>query len=814
VWNATRYRLAVVLRALAIVVGAALIVLPTASGKQKDDYARVAWNVLPPGQSGDLLFPPTASDQLLLYDGLTPRGGDVRASDLPRYFKPERFGVSGRVVRTERPRAGVRILRDRWDVPHVYGRTRADVEFGAGYATAEDRYVLLELLRGPGRLAALDAPGVDPFALATAGRQFVPTPATERRIAGQLDLVRAAGTKARQLVGDVRSYVAGINAYYRKRNQGLRPWTTTDVIAVGAMLGSSLGIGGGDETRRSMFFDALQKRFGDDGGARYWDLLAEQQDPRAPVSVDGVFPYAQAPRGPGNVILDDGSFRPAGSGPPAGFHFRSPIGASNALLVSARRSASRHPLFVAGPQVGYAYPELLLELDLHGGGIDARGASFPGLAFYVQLGRGKDFAWSATSANSDIVDHYVETLCEGDDVHYLYKGKCRPMSAFAAGVLKGNGDEADRSISFRETVHGPVLGYATVKGRRVAVSTRRSTRGRELLSTLAFQDLNLNRVHDATSFFRAMNQLEFTFNWLYADDRDIALFSSGRLPIRAAGVGTGLPTDGTGDYEWRGYEPLRGHVRGVNPRSGVILNWNNKSGHGFAASDDNWSYGPVQRVQLLQNAVARRKVHTLASLTGAMNRAATQDLRAVAVVPVLDEYLSGVPADAFDAQLLNLMFKWLENGSSRLDRDLDGKIDDPGAAILDVLWPKLADVVMRPTLGPLTDRLKALMWVDDRANPAGSSYLDGWYGYVVRDLTSAAPSFCGAGDPARCRSSLWAAIHDTGVDLAAAQGPDPTRWRSDATSERITFGFLPQTARWTNRPTFQQLITFDRHRRR
>ena len=133
---------------------------------------------------------------------------------------------------------------------------------------------------------------------------------------------------------------------------------------------------------------------------------------------------------------------------------------------------------------------------------------------------------------------------------------------------------------------------------------------------------------------------------------------------------------------------------------------------------------------------------------------------------------------------------------------------------MDVLWPKLADVVMRPTLGSLTDRLKALMSVDQRANPAGSSYLEGWYGYVVRDLTSAAPSFCGAGDAARCRSSLWAAIHDTGVELAAAQGPDPTRWRSDATRERITFGFLPQTARWTNRPTFQQLITFDRHRRR
>jgi hypothetical protein len=39
-------------------------------------------------------------------------------------------------------------------------------------------------------------------------------------------------------------------------------------------------------------------------------------------------------------------------------------------------------------------------------------------------------------------------------------------------------------------------------------------------------------------------------------------------------------------------------------------------------------------------------------------------------------------------------------------------------------------------------------------------------------------------------------------------------WRSDATAERIDFppGVLGQTMRWTNRPTFQQLMEFDGHR--
>ena len=556
-------------RGLVVAALVALLSIPAAGGAAKRDYAAVALNVLPPGQSGSLRFPANASDQIPLYDGLTPRLGNVSARDLTRYFKPERFGVTGKVVRVERPRRGVRIERDRWGVPHVYGTTRANLEFGAGYATAEDRFVLMELLRGPGRLAALDAPGLDPFALATSGRQFVPTQATDDRIAEQLSLIRGAGAKERQLLADVTSYVGGINAYYRRLNQGLRPWTTTDVIAVGSLLGANLGVGGGDEIRRSLFLNALQHRLGGGVGYDAWRWLAQKEEADAPVTLPGLFPYDASPVPKnGNVVLDDGSFRPSGGASPLAFHFHNPVGASNALLIGARRSATGHPLFVAGPQVGYTYPGLLLELDLHGGGIDARGASFPGLSFYVLLGRGKDFAWSATSANSDIVDQYVETLCGGDDVHYMYNGECRAMTTFDAGILRGTGTQPDRQIVFRETVHGPVAGYATYGGQRVALSTRRSTRGRELLSALTFQDLNMNRVHDPQSFFRAMDQLEFTFNWFYADDRNIAMFSSGRLPVRSPDVASGLPTQGTGQFEWRGFEPLSRHARGVNPKLG------------------------------------------------------------------------------------------------------------------------------------------------------------------------------------------------------------------------------------------------------
>jgi hypothetical protein len=74
--------------------------------------------------------------------------------------------------------------------------------------------------------------------------------------------------------------------------------------------------------------------------------------------------------------------------------------------------------------------------------------------------------------------------------------------------------------------------------------------------------------------------------------------------------------------------------------------------------------------------------------------------------------------------------------------------------------------------------------------------------------------FCGNGDLAACRASLWEAVDAAGNDLAASQGADPDAWRADANAERIVFQprFLFNTMRWTNRPTFQQAISYSGHR--
>jgi acyl-homoserine lactone acylase PvdQ len=779
------------------------------------DYANVSLSILAPGENGSVAFDRHTNDQVRLYDALTPLQDAVTDRVLRTYFKPAMFAARGKSEAIGR--RGVRIVRDAFGVAHVTGKTRADVFYAAGWIAVEDRGLLMDLLRSAGRLSAIDAPGYNAFAVALTGRRFESSAQTEAFLGSQFALVRALGAPGRRAIADIDAYVAGINAYNKAKGLPSAPWVRNDVIAVATVLAARFGAGGGDEARRSQLLDALRRQLGKEKGDQVWNDLAELEDPESPVAVSGRFAYSatRSLDAPGSVVVDADSFAP----PPLALH----VGASNALLIGSSRSATGHPLFVAGPQVGYYFPEVFLEYDLHGGGVDVRGAAVPGVPWVV-VGRGKDFVWSPTTSNSDIVDTYVETLCGGDDVHYLYKGECRTMTTFDAGVLKGSPGKPDDRVAFRETVHGPVFGYATAGGVRVALSQRRSTRERELVSVGTFMRLNENEPRSGRDFVRLMNGIELGFNWHYADSRDIAFFSSARLPLRPAGVDSQLPTRGTGEYEWTGFAPASAHPQGVNPPSGVIVNWNQRPARGFGAADDNWAFGSVHRVDLLARNLALRKKHTLGSVVAAMNKAATQDLRAVRVWPVIADVLkTGTAPSAGAQQLADLVTAWSAKGASRLDRDLDGKVDDPAAAILDAAWPRLAEAVLSPVLGPLTARLAELIEPDHAPNAGGSAYFSGWYGYVDKDLRALlgrpvtapfATKFCGAGDLAACRTSLWSAIEGAAAELVATQGPDPTAWRADATKERIRFapGILTDTMRWSNRPTFQQVATFTAHR--
>ena len=146
-----------VLVALSVLALAAAL---SAGAASRHDYALVARDILPPGNFGGANFTPHSTDQAVLYDALTPLFDKVTAKDITKDFKAEPLWTGNdKAVRTELPGRGVKIKRDSFDVPHVFGKTETDVFYGVGWAVAEDRGLLMELARYPGRLACLDAPG-------------------------------------------------------------------------------------------------------------------------------------------------------------------------------------------------------------------------------------------------------------------------------------------------------------------------------------------------------------------------------------------------------------------------------------------------------------------------------------------------------------------------------------------------------------------------------------------------------------------------------------------------------------------------------
>lgn len=794
------------------------------------DYAQTALNIIPSGQLGGLPVAPDANRQALMYDGLTPLFDQVTDSDLSTYFKSERFGLDTAAPGTPEPvpRPGVTIVRDQFHVPHVYSTTYDGGVWAAGWIAAEDRNLLAAQARYNARVAAIDVPGLSAVSLISGLQSFVPSQQTEAEVAKQAEVLLSHGQQGAAVLHDIDTFVSGINAWLAANQPATTPFTRNDIFALNALKGQFVGQGGGDEARRSQFLGGLEQRLGKSHGMSVFNDLRQFKNAGSQTTIDGRFDYGRIPgSAPGSVVLDPGSFQPVSVTPTtaqasqAAAAPAAPAQASNTLMISRSRSQTRRPLMVGGPQIGYFYPGFTWEIDMHAPGLVWRGATsvpFPG---YMLIGRGPDFATTLTSASGDIIDQYAETLCGGSDQSYLYRGRCLAMGHFDAGTLNG------QPVSFLTTIHGPVIGYATVEGTKVAISRKRSSYGQDVVDQLLYRRLSTGQVDSPESFFRAAAQTPQTFNSFYIDDKHIAMFTSGRLPIRPSDVDPGLPTKGTGQYEWRGFLSPHRHIHGSDPRDGTIVNWNNIAAHGFGAADNNWGgNGSVGRVDLLNKNLDRLASHgrwSLASVTAAMNAAATQDVRAIDTVPLLVRLLSGSqPPNSQSAAMLMLLEAWRQHGGSRLDRDLDGKIDDPGAAIMDAAWPKIADAFMKPQLGPQLDELSSLFSRFDL--PPGGQY-SGWYQYFDRDIRRllhmhvAQPlqnRYCGDGDLADCRQDIWQAIAEAGSDLAAAQGSsDPTQWRSDANRERISFvpGLLPTTMRYTNRPSgIQQVISFNRHR--
>ena len=704
-----------------------------------------------------------ATTEIAAYDGLVQAYPKLTDQQLrTRFFKQRLFGPIGDPERTYRPRAGVTVIRDaRWGEPHIFGETDEDMAFGAGYVTAEDRLPLMELLRTLGRAEAFELIGTAPAWLADAevARLYG---YTEEEFQEQIDrLPRVYGPPGRDIVRIIDAYVAGVNEYVAQVQKGELPlpagfaelglkspafWKPTDVVAAVSTVRALFGAGGGSELRNATLLAELIEDYGPQQGRAFYDDFRNRQNLDGPLHTTRRFPYMErdaASLDPASTVFESfGASSRARSSradelgrlaeearikterlklstPLGAVDLSRPGGMSNHLVVGASRSATGHPILIGGPQAGYFSPQILLDYELHSPTIHARGAGFPGLSPIVVLGRTQNYAWTPTAGGSDMIDTYVERLCEpgggaaGEDSdHYEFRGQCLAMDRRVlreAATLPGGGLLPE--IVVERTVHGPVLARGTLGGRPVAITSKRSSYMKELDAAVSILKMNRNEAKTGDDFvdiFRESHNL--STNWSYANDEEIAYVHGGLYPRRPASVDPDLPVWGTGEWEWQtdsqGNDLFLGRAEvphEVAPRRDFFVSWNNRPAPGWGGSDAQWGWSSVYRADLLEDAILAEKPGTIdpVRLVQMMEKAGLTDLRGRYVAPLALRVLeSAAGLGPREQRMVELLREWISGGALRRDGDGNGDYDDSAAvAIMDAWWERLIRAVYDPVIG-------------------------------------------------------------------------------------------------------------------
>jgi len=872
------------------------------------DGSITALNILPPGQGKYMNGPDLAQsqgggpqyghndDQIDMYDAMVQAAPGATEAGLTDLFKDASFGVKPDDIEREySPRTGVTILRDEgFGVPHVYGTTRADTMFGVGYVSAEDRFFMMDVLRHLGRGRLSELLGASPSNLAQDRGQRAVADYTEDEFQSMLDRADDFGELGALAKQDIIDFTAGVNAWlddaiasgdlpgeYPALQLVPEDWIPRDSVAVASVIGASLGVGGGQEVQNARFLtDLVAEDYSEAEAKAIYDDLRFRDDPEAPAKThDVAFPWPGSDADPfttASVVIPDDPQEVLDSalltaapthidGPFGRIPFRFPEGASNALLVGPELSKSGRPIAVFGPQTGYWSPEILMEIDMHGPGLHARGAAFPGVSLYVLLGRGADYGWSATSAGADQVDVFAVEICDDgatlddpdldvelDDNHYVNDSDdCVAMidsglTYFAKPSAGGLPDPEDDPTVLVEIPtwrvdldhtgaaapvadatsdtpglpsQGIVLGRGLVEGVPHAFVRVRASYGGEVDSAITYVEMmDPDRIHGAADFQEAFGKFNFTFNWFFVGEEEIAWQLGGDHPLRAAGTSSDFPIRNAPDNRWTGVLGRAANPNAINPPEGYIVSWNNKQAPGFEAADNEWSYGPVHRSQPLEDRIVGASADdgkvSLVELVNAMGDAATVDLRGDKVLPWILEVVGGGDTPV-QQKALDLLAAWNGSGAHRRDKNLDGSYEHARAvAIMDALWEPLLEAIFKDDLGAVAfDHLPE--GHDNRPGPTGSAYLNGWYGHVQKSLRQSlgeaiglpyGTSYCGV--LADCRTAVLGAI-DAAI---VAVGGDPDTADADEDGDRIRFTSLgvqgQRSMQWQNRPTFQQVLEF------
>ena len=576
------------------------------------------------------------------------------------------------------------------------------------------------------------------------------------------------------------------------------------MVAIASLIGGIFGRGGGNELDSALTMQAFAERFGKKAGRKAWLGFRSKNDPEAPTTVSQEVPLRDrqrlrqarpGPARPGSV--SETPIAKASSAVP---------GAGQASAPCSRRAARRrprlqlgaglgqalrdgHPIAVMGPQVGYYVPQILMEEDLHGPGIDARGAAFAG----VNLASSSATAATTpgarpprpptTSTPSPRSSARTASTTATTASACRWKSWSRPTAGPRTRSTRPK--PGSQTLTAYRTVHGIVFARGKVDGKKVAFVHRAQhllPRGR--LGDRLREAQRTRLRHRPSRFKKAVSKISFLFNWAYVDSEHIAYALSGAMPQRAKDTSPDFPILGTGQYDWKGFKPatqtatylpFSKHPQAVDPD--YLVSWNNKQAPEWAAADDQYAYGPLFRSQMIADRVKAgikgNEKMTIAQLVQAMEEPASEDIRGNLLLPTLLKAI-GKPKSPALKEALATLSAWNKAGAHRRDLDRDGVDEEtPAIELMDAWWPKL-----------VTRRVQARRWARRPSNGSRACSRSATRSAARRTrrpsptaggatstrtcATSSGPSrrapysrvYCGKGSKSKCRSLLQRTLRE------------------------------------------------------
>ncbi|MEM7665976.1 MAG: acylase [Pseudomonadota bacterium] len=483
------------------------------------------------------------------------------------------------------------IIRDEFGVPHIYGKTDADVAFGVAIAHSEDDFFTLQdvIAMSRGRYGAI------------AGEEG----ATFDYVYHLLDARGTAERKYHGLPDDTRAlfeaYAAGLNQYAKDHPDEIKLGNTFPVdgedVAAGFVLRQPFFYGLANVIQPLVAGEPLRREFGPDIPGFPRDNPVED-NAGGEVAHTGTHPL---PWGEDAALLG-----------------------SNAWAVSPERSGGPTTLISNSHQPlrgGVAWYEFSVESEE---GWHFTGANFPGSPFPF-LGHNRHLGWTNTVNRPDMTDVYQLEMNEAG-TQYRLDGEWRDLETRTVTLpVKLGPLTLPIRREIHRSAHGPVIkndkGYFAIR-----------YGGMDTVDQLDAY-YRINKATNLEEWQAQMARMAIpSTNFIYADEAgNIAYVYNAAIPDRPEDVKANwrgiLPGDRS-DLIWEGPVEYEEIPKLVNPDSGWIYNANNEpytaAGEGSDLLPKDFS--PVLGVERKQTNRSRR-AYKLLSEAGTLDRAALERIK-------------------------------------------------------------------------------------------------------------------------------------------------------------------------------------------